>query len=150
VSNESSFDMTCKETVTLLPPYLDGELAGRPQVAVSEHLASCAACLEELEAMRGDLALLRSGTVPEPVAFIATRVMAEIRQKGRKAPRRFGRLAGTVAAVIVVAFSIGAGVFFGSGLSANGNERETGSTESAVAYVESSTTDLYSFMAGGE
>jgi anti-sigma factor RsiW len=150
VSNQPSVKMKCNEIVRLLPPYLDGELAGRTQVAVTDHLASCAACREELGALRVDLALLRSGTVPEPAAFIATRAMAEIRQKGRPAPRRFGRLAGTVAAALVVAVSIGAGVFFGSGLAQPTTTAAANSTEAAVNYVESTTADMYSMMAGGD
>lgn len=150
MSNQSSTKMECKEIVRLLPPSLDGELAGRAQVAVSEHLASCAACREELEALRADLALLKSGAVPEPAAFIATRTMAEIRQRGRAAPRRFGRLAGTIAAALVVAVCIGAGVFFGSGLAQPAAVVAANTTEAAVSYVESSTTDMYSMMAGGE
>jgi len=150
--------MKCNEIVRLLPPYLDGEMAGRTQVAVSEHLASCSACRAESEALRADLALLKSGTVPEPAAFIATRAMAEIRQKGRRVPRRWslrdsfasGRLAGTVAAAAVVAVSIGAGVFFGAGLAQPATVAAANSTEAAVSYVESSAADMYSMMTGGE
>jgi len=76
--------------------------------------------------------------------------MAEIRERGRHVPNRFGHLVGSLAATFVVAVSIGAGVFFGSGLAQTSTTVAANSTEAAVSYIESSTADMHSTMSGGD
>jgi anti-sigma factor RsiW len=142
--------MNCGQVRRLLPPFLDQELSGRVQEKASSHLASCPACRTELEALKADMGLLEQVVTPEVTPFLVTRVMAEIRQLGRPAPRGFARLVGSMAAALVVAVSIGAGVFFGSGLAQTSTNVSANSTEAAVSYVESSTADMYSMMSGGD
>jgi len=134
----------------LLPPFLDEELSGGVREQIASHLASCPACRTELEALKADLGLLEQVETPEVTPFLVTRVMAEIRQLEHAAPQGFASLVGTLAAAIVVAVSIGAGVFFGSGLAQATTTAATNSTEAAVSYVESSDASMYSLMAGGD
>jgi len=141
--------MNCRQAKRLLPPYLDKELSGRVRDEIDVHLASCPACRAELEALKADMGLLEQFGAPEVSPYLATRVMADIRQK-RPAPRGFARLAGTFAAALVVAVSIGAGIFFGSGLAQSPAAASTNGTEAAVSYVESSNTGMYNLMAGGD
>jgi anti-sigma factor RsiW len=169
VSNDS---MNCGQVKRLLPSSLDEELSGRVREQIASHLASCPACRFELEALKADMGLLEQFGTPEVSPFLVTRVMAEIRQsaesEGRSRalgvwrwPQRplsdsavfgvsLGRLVGSLAAAIVVAVSIGAGVFFGSGLARASTTVATNSTEAAVSYVESSAADMYSMMSGGD
>lgn len=146
----SNNTMNCGQVRRLLPPFLDEELSGRLREQVTTHLASCPACRTELEALRADMGLLEQVVTPEVTPFLVTRVMAEIRQRGKPAPHGLARLAGSLAAALVVAVCIGAGVFFGSGLAQASTAVAANSTEAAVSYVESSATGMYSMMAGGE
>ena len=146
----SNDTMTCGQVRRKLPPYLDEELPGGTREQVTSHLASCPACRAELEALTADMGLLEQVRAPEVSPFLVTRVMSEIRQKAQVPARGFGRLVGTLSAALAVAVSIGAGVFFGSGLAQAANGIAANSTEAAVSYVESSTAGMYSLMAGGE
>jgi anti-sigma factor RsiW len=148
VSNKT---MNCGQVKRLMPPYLDEELSGRVRDGVSAHLASCPACHHEMEALKADVGLLELAGTPEVTPFLVTRVMAEIRHLREPSVRRWfalRRALSTFAAAIVVAVGIGAGIFFGTDLAAT--PRATDSVQSAVTYVESSTTDMYSLMAGGD
>jgi anti-sigma factor RsiW len=147
VSNKK---MNCGAVRRLLPPLLDEELSGRAREGVTTHLASCPTCRTELEALKADMGLFERVGTPEVSPFLATRVMAEIRERRRPVPHGFWRLVGSLSAVLVVAVSIGAGVFFGSGLAQASATVATNSTEAAVSYVESSTVGMYSMMSGGE
>ena len=162
--------MYCGQVKRLLPPFLDEELSGGVREQIASHLASCPACLDDLEALKVDIGLLEQVSTPEVKPFLVTRVMAEIRQSAKSEGRSsnaevrsrafgvwrsvsgvgLGRLVGSFAAVLVVAVSIGAGVFFGSGLAQASTAVAANSTEDAVSYVESSTTGMYSMMAGGD
>lgn len=148
--------MNCAQVRRLIPPFVDEELSGGERDGVSSHLASCPACRAELEALKADLGLLEQVVAPEVSPFLVTRVMAEIRHpaKAEVGSHAFGvrlsRLVGSLAAALVVAVSIGAGVFLGSGLAQASPETASDSTEAAVSYVESSNTSMYSLMWGGE
>jgi len=164
VSNKA---MNCGRVRHLLPPYLDQEVSGRTRNLLRLHLASCPACRAELAALQADMGLLEQVRPPEVPPYLATRVMAEVRQQSegsrgrgfqdsmvrRWTPRILGSLnpvLGTLAAALVVAVSIGAGVFFGTGLAQTSTAAASNSTEEAVSYVESSNAGLYSLMTGGE
>ena len=145
----SNYSMNCGQVRRLLPPFLDEELPGRVREQIASHLASCPTCRTELESLKSDMGLLERVGTPEVSPYLITRVMAEIRERKRQVPHGFGRLVGSLAAVIVVAVSIGVGVFFGSGLAQASTPVAANSTEAAVSYVESSTTDMYGLMTGG-
>jgi len=134
----------------LLPPLLDEELSGRVRDGLTNHLASCPACRLEAEALKADMGLLEQVKTPAVTPFLVTRVMAEVRRSRRPAPHGFARLVGAVASALVVAVSIGVGVFFGSGLVPASTAVAANSTEAAVSYVESSTAGMYTLMAGGD
>lgn len=146
----SNHSMNCGQVKRLLPPFLDEELSGRVREQTASHLASCPACRAELEALKADMGLLEQVGTPEVSPFLVTRVMAEVRERRRAAPHGFARLAGSLAAALVVAVSIGAGVLFGSGLAQTATPVAENSTEEAVSYVESSAADMYAMMAGGD
>jgi len=147
VSNDS---MNCGQVRRLLPPIHDKELSGRMREGVTSHLASCPACRAELEALEADMGLLEQVSTPEVSPYLATRVMAEVRQRSRPVRYGFRGLVGTLAAALVVAVSIGIGVLFGSGLAQTTTPVTENSTEEAVSYVESSSADMYAMMAGGD
>ena len=146
----SNHSMNCGQVKRLLPPFLDEELSDRVRDGVTTHLASCPACRAELEALKADMGLLEQVGTPEVSPFLVTRVMAEVRERRRTAPHGFARLAGSLAAALVVAVSIGAGVLFGSGLAQAAAPVAENSTEEAVSYVESSAADMYAMMVGGD
>ena len=145
----SNVSMNCGQVKRLLPPFLDEELLGRARDGVTSHLASCPTCRTELAALKADMGLLEQVGTPEVTPFLISRVMAEVRQQSRSVPRGVGRMVVTLTAALVVAVSIGAGVFFGSGLAQASTTVAANSTEAAVSYVESSDTSMYSLMAGG-
>jgi anti-sigma factor RsiW len=142
--------MICGQVKRLLPPFLDEELSGVAREQIASHLASCPACRAELGVLRADMGLLEQVGTPEVTPFLVTRVMAEIRQRRHPVPHGFGRLVGSLTAALVVVVSIGAGVFFGSGLAQASSTVASNSTEAAVTYVESSAADMYSLMSGGD
>jgi anti-sigma factor RsiW len=146
VSNQS---MYCGQVKRLLPPFLDEELSGGVRESIASHLASCPTCRTELEGLKADMGLLEQSVTPQVTPFLVTRVMAEIRGRKRTAPHGFGRLVGSLSAALVVALSIGAGVYFGSGLAQASTTAAADSTEAAVSYVESSATGMYSMMSEG-
>lgn len=146
----SNHSMNCGQVRRLLPPFLDEELSGRTRDLVTSHLASCPACRVELEALKADMGLLDQVGTPEVSPFVVTRVMAEIRPRRRPVSNGFPSLARTLAAFALVALSLGAGVFFGSGLAQTSATVAANSTEAAVGYVESSAADMYSMMSGGD
>jgi anti-sigma factor RsiW len=142
--------MNCGQVKRLLPSSLDEELSGRVREQIASHLASCPACRVELEELRADMGLLEQVGTPEVSPFLVTRVMAEVRARERPAGQGFRRVVGSLAAALAVVVSIGAGVFFGSGLAQASTTVATNSTEAAVSYVESSAADMYSMMSGGD
>jgi anti-sigma factor RsiW len=142
--------MNCGQVKRLLPPFLDEELSGGVREQIASHLASCPACRAELGVLRADMGLLEQVGTPEVTPFLVTRVMAEIRQRRHPVPHGFGRLVRSLTAALVVVVSIGAGVFFGSGLAQASSTVASNSTEAAVTYVESSAADMYSLMSGGD
>lgn len=58
--------MNCLEIQEHLLDYVDNELSGSYQQAVTEHLQSCLACREEVESYRKTAVLLQLRAVPEP------------------------------------------------------------------------------------
>ena len=69
--------MTCDETRDTLSAYLDEALAPDERSLVDAHLAGCAECRRELEALRGTVALLqRVEPARAPVGFVDRAVAA--------------------------------------------------------------------------
>jgi hypothetical protein len=116
--------MNCLEIQEYLLDYLDNELSGTYQQAVTEHLQSCLTCREEVESYRKTAVLLQLRGVPEPAAAYWDEAWEKIRDgfKARVVPmhgktltspsrwlwlKRFdGRKVAAVAAVfLLLAFS---------------------------------------------
>jgi anti-sigma factor RsiW len=135
----------------LLPPYLDEELSGRVPAEIAAHLASCPACRSELEALKADMGLLEQACAPEVTPFLATRVMAEIRQR-RVAPARRafrpGWVLSVAAGVMLVALSLGVGTLVGSGLA----QGDTGAASDDIYATATADPSLetYQSLMGGE
>ena len=53
---------------------------------VKTHVAECASCREELEALRATMGLMDAWKAPEPSPYFMTRLNARIREE-REAPR---------------------------------------------------------------
>lgn len=77
-----------------LQAYLDGEIADAAARALSDHVAGCAACAAELEALRstnsrvGEALALLDGPLPAPMM----RARAAIAREGRYGTRRMARI----------------------------------------------------------
>jgi anti-sigma-K factor RskA len=65
--------------------YALGALSGEPRLALETHLEACSACRQEIEQLRGDLALLAlSVSGPRPPARSLVRLMAAIAREPRR------------------------------------------------------------------
>jgi len=84
----------------------------------NDHLAGCAACGEQLKAMRSTMALLDEWQVPEPSPYFDTRLQARLRAEMSK-PRQAGWLQWfrrpVMAAALTVIMGVGVGLFFARG-----------------------------------
>ncbi|HTW92219.1 MAG TPA: zf-HC2 domain-containing protein [bacterium] len=90
--------------------------------AVEEHVAGCANCRQELELLKSDAAMLRQEPKPEVPAYLATRIIAGVRQRQVQAgpwliatpvgQRGLSRIWARAAAVVLVAL----GVWLGTAL----------------------------------
>ncbi len=88
--------MTCDRIHEILNEYLDGELPDGPRRSVDEHLAGCAACRAELDALKETARLV--GSLPRVSAphGLAEAIVSEVEQSVRS--RQAGRLARWVGA----------------------------------------------------
>lgn len=80
--------MTCKHVQSRLSAYLDRELPGAELLAMRSHLASCAACREEEDALRQLKRFLGAAPTPEPPADFAERLTARVLAEREPAIRR--------------------------------------------------------------
>jgi anti-sigma factor RsiW len=143
--------MKCREVLKLVSAFADSELDAKAAAGVSAHLAACASCRAEIEAMRLDRSVLQSVETAEPSPYLVTRLMAEVRQAGHARPRLvLGRALTTLAAALVVAVSIGAGTMLGSGLARTAGTNQTADDTFGLNLVEVSETELYQSAMGGE
>jgi anti-sigma factor RsiW len=91
-------ECTNLEMRDLLPDFARGALAGPARVAVEEHLASCAACRDELALVRSARAVL-SATPPVEASRIAAAVI-QSRVARRHTTRRVWLAAASVVAIL--------------------------------------------------
>ena len=106
--------MSCRNVVSRLNAYLDGELSGRDRERVEQHLGECGRCREALARLRAVAhALARLPEPPVPQGF-AERVVARARLRARLQPvvvelwRSFP-LARRIAAAAALVLGIGLG-----------------------------------------
>ena len=75
----------CNDVDTLLPTYLDGELAPHDQLAFEHHLADCASCRETVNGERAYLDAVRARLAPPaPPADLAARVRRALDDEDRR------------------------------------------------------------------
>lgn len=83
----------------------------------NDHLAGCAACADQLKAMRSTMALLDEWQVPEPSPYFDTRLQARLREEMAKPQagwlQWFRRP--VMAAALTVIMGVGVGLFFARG-----------------------------------
>jgi len=84
----------------LIPAYLDGEVTGEEKEWLEEHLAVCAHCREELQALEEVGLLLSEAPLISPRPGFTARVMARLAQ--REARRRLTRVAPALVAVSLI------------------------------------------------
>jgi hypothetical protein len=90
--------------------------AGMGELTAEEnnHLASCAACAEEMKSIRSTMALLDEWQVPEPSPYFDVRLQARLREEAAKQPvgwmQWFRRP--VLAAALTVLMGVGIGLFF--------------------------------------
>ena len=101
--------MKCDEVRENLAACLDGEIEGASRRAVDEHLAVCAACSKERDALAATWRLLDLAQPPSVPAGFDERLLARVRTEGR-APR--GRILGlplpAAAAAAAILVAVGA------------------------------------------
>src|SRR5688572_14745995 len=107
----------CKDVDTLLPTYLDGELAPHDQLSFEHHLADCAGCREQVRGETTYLEAVRRSLVPPPappeLEGRVRRALDEEERRSAQARRRAGwswalpGAAGLAAAAALALFILG-------------------------------------------
>jgi len=90
--------MDCKDVSAQLPDMVDGELAEREIRAISEHLADCARCRDELDALQS----CWNALAEVPGLAVSPDFAMRVRRRAQR-PRRLRRLA--IAAGVLFAIS---------------------------------------------
>jgi anti-sigma factor RsiW len=86
----------------LLSAYLERDLGDAERAGVEAHAAACGVCRADLEGLRRAVALLRRLPTPEPPPYLASRVLARIRD-GEARPAGWRRWLANLAAPMVAA-----------------------------------------------
>lgn len=144
--------MKCEEIQERMPNVAAGR--SQPTAEDSRHLAGCAACAEQLKAMRATMALLDEWQVPEPSPYFDVRLQARLREE--MATPQVGWLywlrRPVLAAALTVLMGVGVGLLFtrGSGIytppqeeAAISDAEEPGTAVSDLQALETNH-DLYS------
>lgn len=110
--------MKCDEAGPLLIGMADGAIDAGEAESVRGHLAACEGCRGLLERLQADAELLRREPAPEAPAGLATRIMAEVRARERRAGRWSGLspALARVAAVVLVVLGVWLGAELGRGM----------------------------------
>jgi anti-sigma factor RsiW len=106
--------MWCRTATRLLSAHLDDRLGERRRADLDAHLARCAACREDLEALRAASQSLRSLGRAEPPPGLAARVVRAAMAAPRREPSWLERLlpltwpvaAATAAAALALAITV--------------------------------------------
>jgi hypothetical protein len=104
--------MKCEEIRERMPDVAAGLC--QPTADESQHLAGCAACAEQLKAMRATMTLLDEWRTPEPSPYFDVRLQARLREEMAKpqAGWLYWFRRPVLAAALTVLVGIGAGLFF--------------------------------------
>jgi anti-sigma factor RsiW len=114
-------NMNCDDMRLRLVSLADGAIGSDEAEAARRHLAACEDCRGLLERLQADAELLRREPAPEVPAFLATRIMADVRGRKRPAGRWFGLSPALVrvAAAVLVGVGIWLGILLGRGIVGN-------------------------------
>jgi len=144
--------MKCEEIHERMPDVAAG--LSQPTAEEGRHLASCAACAEQLKAMSATMALLDEWQAPEPSPYFDVRLQARLREEMAKpqAGWLYWLRRPVLAAALTVLMGIGVGLFFtrGSGIYTPPEEEaavsETAEPGTAVGDLQAldKNHDLYS------
>jgi len=103
--------MNCNQIRERMPDVAAG--LSKPTADEGKHLESCAACAEQLRAMRATMTLLDEWQVPEPSPYFDVRLQARLREEMAKPQASwlqwFRRP--VLAAALTVLFGVGVGLF---------------------------------------
>jgi hypothetical protein len=143
--------MKCDEFRERMPDVAAG--FSEPAADETQHFESCAACAEQLKAMRATMALLDDWPTPEPSPYFDIRLQARLREEMSRP--QAGGLAWfhrpVLAAALTVLMGIGVGLMFtwGSGIYNHGEQAsvsEFAEPGTAVSDLQSldKNHDLYS------
>ena len=104
--------MNCEEIRERMPDVAAGLI--QPTAEEGQHLASCAACAEQLKAMRATMALLDEWQAPEPSPYFDVRLQARLREEMAKpqAGWLYWLRRPVLAAALTVLMGIGVGLLF--------------------------------------
>ncbi|MEO0081040.1 MAG: zf-HC2 domain-containing protein [candidate division WOR-3 bacterium] len=132
--------MKCNKVRRALSRLIDQDLGQSEKVMIEQHLADCAACRAELEALQADAELLRLADSPEPPPYLVARTMAEIRAEVKVSRPFWARAIPVAAAVLLAAVGAWCGAILGREFAGSRN----GYTESVLAVnSEPSLYDVY-------
>jgi len=104
--------MKCEEIRERMPDVAAG--LSRPTAEEGQHLAGCAACAEQLKAMKATMTLLDEWQTPEPSPYFDVRLQARLREEMAKpqAGWLYWFRRPVLAAALTVLMGIGVGLFF--------------------------------------
>jgi len=143
--------MKCEEIRERMPDVAAG--LSQPTADEGQHLASCAACAEQLKAMSATMALLDEWQAPEPSPYFDVRLQARLREEMAKpqAGWLYWFRRPVLAAALTVLMGIGVGLLFtrSSGIYTPNDEdaiAETAEPGTAVSDLQAldKNHDLYS------
>jgi hypothetical protein len=123
--------MNCEEIRERMPDVAAGLTP--PTAEEGQHLASCAACAEQLKAMRATMSLLDEWQAPEPSPYFDVRLQARLRAEMAKpqAGWLYWFRRPVLAAALTVLMGIGVGLFFTRGGGTYPPEDESAIAETA-------------------
>ena len=104
--------MNCKEIQERMPDVAAG--LSQPTADESRHLESCAACAEQLKAMRSTMSLLDEWQTPEPSPYFDVRLQARLREEMSRpqAGWAYWFRRPVLAAALTVLMGVGVGLLF--------------------------------------
>ena len=104
--------MNCKEIQERMPDVAAG--LSQPTADESGHLESCAACAEQLKAMRSTMSLLDEWQTPEPSPYFDVRLQARLREEMSRpqAGWAYWFRRPVLAAALTVLMGVGVGLLF--------------------------------------
>lgn len=120
--------MNCKEIEIWLYDYVEGRISDSRKTSIEKHLSTCNDCKMQLRVLKETLSVIEEQKTLTPADNIDSYVLDAILSNNERKTIRLNnfRWIQQIAAVILIAFSIGSGIFIGNNL----YQPETYSSES--------------------